>query len=81
MGKAELIERSLRCFVCGLAGLVPLIGLPLAVTAIFEFGHVSLRKGPDWNPADRYLSWGLVAAVFGLLLTLLLALIVISAVV
>jgi hypothetical protein len=78
MDRAETIERSLRCLVLGLLGLLPVIGLPMAVTAILEYGRVRLRKGPDWNPAQRHLSWGFTSAVCGILMTLLLLLVTIG---
>ena len=49
------VKSSLRCFVYGLLGLVPVIGLPFAVAATLRGRQVPGAEGPDWNPADRYL--------------------------
>ncbi|MHB8523165.1 MAG: hypothetical protein ACYDH9_20765 [Limisphaerales bacterium] len=76
--KVRVIERSLRCFVLGLAGLVPVIGLPFSVMAIVEFGHVKQQPNSAWNPAARYLSAGLTLATLGLLATLILVLAIIA---
>ena len=69
--KVELIERSLRCFGCGIVGLVPFLGIPFAVVAIRDFLHVAFCKDP-WNPAHRYLSFGMLCATVGILLNLLI---------
>jgi len=68
----ELIERSVRCFWLGLPGIVPVIGLPFAVAALAEYFRVNRRPSAGgWNPAQNYLRWGSVAALTGILLSLL----------
>jgi hypothetical protein len=69
MGRIELIERSLRCFAFGLASLIPVFGIPMAVLAVLQFRTVALGRGREWNPADRYLLWGFLFAGLGLLLS------------
>lgn len=71
--RIEMIRRSLRCFWCGLIGLLPGIGVPFAVLAIEDWIFVLNHKKVDWNPAERYVHYGAFAATAGLLLTLLLA--------
>jgi hypothetical protein len=68
--RVQTIERSLRCFDCGLFGLLPVIGLPFAVGAIANYRRVKRWQTPAWNPARSCLVWGLVCADTGLLLTL-----------
>jgi len=68
--RVQTIERSLCCFVCGLFGLLPVIGLPFAVRAIADYYRVKRWQTPAWNPARSYLVWGVVCADAGLLLTL-----------
>ena len=70
--KVAVIKRSLRCFACGLTGLLPGIGLPFAVVALVDCLFV-VREGDDWNPAARYLQVGALAGMTGLLLSMLLA--------
>jgi hypothetical protein len=71
MDRIELIERSLRCFAFGVAGLVPVFGLPMAVIAVLQFRTVALSRGQEWNPANRYLTAGFVCAGVGLLISTL----------
>ncbi|HLX71689.1 MAG TPA: hypothetical protein VKV04_18915 [Verrucomicrobiae bacterium] len=73
LDQVQLIERSLRCFACGIIGILPGIGLPFAIVALGECLRVSLRKGAQLNPAERYLHWGALGATAGLLLTIVLA--------
>jgi hypothetical protein len=70
--KIDVIQRSMRCFVCGLIAILPVIGLPFAVVAIGDFLRVRWDKGSIWNPAERYLRVGFVSAIAGLLLATLL---------
>ena len=51
----ELIARSLRCFVRGLVGLLPLVGLPFAAAALAGYFRLRRHRGFDWNPAQDYL--------------------------
>lgn len=74
--KVQIIERSLRCFSFGLMGFLPGIGLPFAVIALGNCLFVLRRSRGEWNPAERYLQIGGLAAMVGLLLTLLLAAVV-----
>ncbi len=57
-----LARQSLTGFVCGLLGLVPVLGLIPAVYAIFCWFRFRRRYPNEWNPALPYLRWG---AVFG----------------
>lgn len=67
--KIELIERSQRCFACGIVGLVPFLGIPFAVMAIRDFLHLAFCEGP-WNPARTYLRVGMICGAAGILLDL-----------
>lgn len=71
--RIDVIKRSLRCFRCGVIGLLPGIGVPFAVLAIEDWLFVLSHKKVDWNPTERYVHYGAFAATLGLLLTLLLA--------
>ncbi len=70
--KVVLIERSLNCFVCGLFGLLPVFGVPVAIRALNQAWLVNRDSSGMWNPARRYLVWGVVCALVGLLLLALL---------
>jgi hypothetical protein len=70
--KAEMIERSMSCFVLGLIGLAPVVGIPMAVMALAHYRRVELGRGAMWNPAQNYLVWGYSCAWIGIVLTLIL---------
>jgi hypothetical protein len=78
MDRADLIRTSLRCFMMGLFGMLPVIGIPMAIMAMVDYCRAKSGRGIEWNPAQRYLSWGLALAVFSFLLWGLLALVVIN---
>lgn len=73
MDKIDLIQRSMRAFFFGVPGIVPFLGTPFAVVAAVNNSHIKRRRGTQWNPAQRYLFWGMVCARIGITLTLLLA--------
>jgi hypothetical protein len=64
--KIEMIERSMKCFDLGLLGLIPVIGIPMAVMSMVQYRRVKLGQGAMWNPAQRYLFWGGQCAFVGL---------------
>jgi hypothetical protein len=66
MAKIEMIERSMSCFMLGLFALLPVIGIPMAVMALAQYRRVKLGQGAMWNPAHRYLFWGVLCARLGL---------------
>ena len=72
MDPATAIRTSLTGFVCGLVGLLPIMGLPLAVYALLCWSNVRLRYRDRWNPASAYLRAGAAFALFGLLSSALL---------
>jgi hypothetical protein len=63
--KIKMLENSLQCFVCGLLGLLPAIGLPFALAALVISGKVRARQKKNWNAARPYWMWGVVCAVTG----------------
>lgn len=73
MSRIELIHKSLLCFVLGLVGCVPVLGIPAGVLAIATFRSVTMRKGEAWNPARRYLLWGFYLGAGGLLFSFVVA--------
>jgi hypothetical protein len=71
--RIHVIEKSLRVFVCGVLGIIPLLGLVPAGYAIIAAIQVYKRVGSGWNPAASYLCWGLVVALAAWILTFLAA--------
>ncbi|MDB6056554.1 MAG: hypothetical protein JWO95_398 [Verrucomicrobiales bacterium] len=60
--KVLMIERSLRCFYCGVMGLIPVLGVPLAIWSMQQYWRVKRDTKGMWNPAETYLKWGLRSA-------------------
>jgi hypothetical protein len=67
LAKVTMIKGSLRCFAYGLLGLLPGIGIPFAVAALWNAGRVRGYEKKYWNAAGQYRSWGVICAAFGLI--------------
>ena len=63
--KVLLIERSLSCFIWGLLGLIPVLGIPMAIYSMQQHWRLKRDRNGMWNPAGRYLLWGIVCARVG----------------
>ncbi len=66
--RIRTLKNSLECFVCGLLGLLPLVGFPFAVAALMISGKVRVRQKNSWNAARPYWIWGIVFSSLGILL-------------
>jgi hypothetical protein len=66
--KIKMMKASTRCLVFGLLGLVPVIGLPFALAALWISGRVRLKEKLYWNAARPYRLWGVVCAALGTVL-------------
>jgi hypothetical protein len=66
--KIQMLKSSLGCFVCGLLGLLPLIGFPFAIAALLLSGRVRVRQKKFWNAAKPYWIWGVVCGCAGIFL-------------
>ena len=71
MDRITAIEQSLTVFVCGIIGLLPVLGVLPAVHALVCWGRVRSRYGDQWNPASAYLKGGAVLAALGVLNSIL----------
>ena len=56
--RIQIIEQSMRCFIYSLWGLVPILGIVLAIKALLIHRRVRSVAGTEWNPAGNYLKWG-----------------------
>ena len=63
--KIRMLKSSLRCFVYGLLGLLPVIGLPFAIAALWISGRVRASEKKIWNAARPYRIWGVACAALG----------------
>ena len=64
----QMLRSSLECFICGLLGLLPLIGFPFAVVALVISGKVRIRQKTFWNAAKPYWIGGIACGSLGILL-------------
>jgi hypothetical protein len=65
--KIRMLQNSLRCFVCGLLGLLPVIGFPFALVALALSGQVRAGQKKYWNAARPYWIWGVTSAMAGII--------------
>jgi hypothetical protein len=65
------IRNSLTVFVCGIIGLIPILGLIPAVYSLVSWIRVRRAFRNQWNPASVYLNGGAVLALFGVLSSIL----------
>jgi hypothetical protein len=63
--KIKMLEDSIQCLVCGILGLLPVIGFPFAVAALVLSAKVRARQKKNWNAAGAYRVWGVVCAATG----------------
>ncbi len=71
MGMKVIVDKSMQAFVCGLIGILPIIGLIPGIYAIICWAHIRRKYPDEWNPAFLYLSWGTRLAAIGVLLSVL----------
>ncbi len=77
--KIRMLKSSLRCFVYGLLGLIPLWGLPFAIAALVISGKVRVQEKRFWNAARPYRIGGVVCAAAGpIFWSFILALIILA---
>lgn len=63
--KIRMLKNSRHCFVFGVLGLLPLIGLPFALVALVFAGNVRVQERRFWNAAKPYRIWGVTCAAMG----------------
>jgi hypothetical protein len=79
--KIRMMKLSIRCFVDGLLGFIPVIGLGFALVALWFSGQVRVQEKRFWNPAKPYRICGVICAAIGTILwCFILMLIIYSAV-
>ena len=54
---ARVIRQSIRCFVFGALGAIPLIGIGLAIQALRLHRKVLAEMGGTWRPPPLYWYW------------------------
>jgi hypothetical protein len=63
--KIQMLKSSMRCFAFGLLGLLPVIGLPFAIAALWISGRIRVKEKQLWNAARSYRIWGMACAAVG----------------
>jgi hypothetical protein len=80
--KIRILEGSLRCFTYGLCSLIPVLGPGFAVASGRAWARVRRSYRGRWNPARRYLRWGIglasVGAVLGTVLVFVAILVLLN---
>ena len=66
--KIQMMKWSIRCFVDGLLGLIPIIGLGFALAALWFSGRARMHEKQFWNPAKPYRVCGVICAAIGAIL-------------
>lgn len=66
--KLKMMRSSLRCLTLGLLGLLPLIGVPFALAALWASYSARRIEKQFWNPAKPHRIVGLICAALGALL-------------
>ncbi len=64
VAKITMIRHSMRSFTYGLIGLLPAIGLPFAILALWNARRARVLERQYWNVAKPHRRWG--AAIAGL---------------
>lgn len=63
--KLEMLQSSGRCLVFGLLGLLPVVGLPFAVGALWLADRIRRQEKRYWNAAKPYRMIGVACAALG----------------
>ncbi len=66
--KLKMLKSSMRCFIFGLLGFIPIIGLPFALAALWISGRVRRLEKLFWNPAKPYRIAGAICAGISVIL-------------
>jgi hypothetical protein len=71
--KLKMLHGSTRCLIFGLLGLLPAIGLPFALAALWEAGRARQHEKRFWNAARPYRLLGVWCAALGTVAWILVA--------
>lgn len=66
--KLKMMKGSMRCMVYGMLALVPAIGLPFGLVALWLSGRLRHQEKQLWNPAKPYRLIGAICAALGTVL-------------
>lgn len=63
--KIKMLQASTRCLAYGMLALLPIIGLPFAIAALWLSGRVRQQEKQFWNAAKPYRLIGTACAALG----------------
>jgi hypothetical protein len=63
--KIRMLQGSVKCLIFGLLGLLPVIGLPCALAALWLSGRIRRSERLYWNAAKPYRVLGAACAATG----------------
>lgn len=63
--KLQMMQASSNCLIFGLLGLLPVIGAPFAVAALWFSGRAKPLEKRFWNPAKPHRMLGVASAAIG----------------
>ncbi len=63
--KIKMMKASIRCLIYGVFSLLPVIGLPFGLAALWISGRVRQQEKHLWNAAKPYRIWGEACAAIG----------------
>jgi hypothetical protein len=66
--KIKMMKASIRCLIFGVLSLLPVIGLPFGLAALWISGRVRVKEKQLWNAAKPYRIYGVVCAAVGTVL-------------
>jgi hypothetical protein len=66
--KIKMMKASIRCLIYGMLSLLPVIGLPFGLAALWISGRVRAKEKQFWNAAKPYRIYGVVCAAVGTVL-------------
>jgi hypothetical protein len=66
--KIKMMKGSIRCLIFGLLALLPVIGLPFGLAALWISGRVRVKEKQFWNAARPYRICGAACAAVGTIL-------------
>jgi hypothetical protein len=63
--KIKMMKASTRCMIFGVLALLPVIGFPFALAALWISGRVRVQEKQFWNAARPYRIVGVACAAAG----------------
>ena len=66
--KIKMMKGSIRCLIYGVLSLLPVIGLPFGLAALWISGRIRTKEKQLWNAAKPYRQIGVACGALGTIL-------------